>query len=263
MSEVAMVNPLDGLLASLAGNRFLPAPPRALCFCGDGDFRTIGAEFLGHFIRLGGLAPDERVLDIGCGIGRMAVPLTQYLDDTGLYEGVDIVADGIAWCVSRITPAYPNFRFAHLDYTHPLYNPDGAVSTTAAALPFADASFDFICLVSVLTHLDAAALTHYAAEVARLLAPGGRCFATAFLLNPPAREALRTGAGRLRFDGDDPAAELHADPEAPLAAVAFDEDFLLEKFLRVGLRRRRPPVYGHWSGRLSDSFQDLCVFERE
>ena len=253
---------LNGLLAALGSNRFLPAPPPALCFCGDGDFRAIGTEFLGHFVRLADLAAGERVLDIGCGIGRMAVPLTQYLNDDARYDGVDVVADGIAWCQSRITPVYPNFRFTHLDYAHPLYNPGGAASASAGKLPFADAAFDVICLVSVLTHLDAATLTHYAAETARLLAPGGRCFATAFLLNPPAREALCSGAGRLGFDGADPAPELHADPAAPLAAVAFDEDFLLEKFLRHGLHRRAGTLYGHWSGRASPSFQDLCVFER-
>ena len=128
-------------------------------------------------------------------------------------------------------------------------------------LPFPDASFDLICLVSVLTHVDLPVLTRYASEVARLLAPGGRCFATAFLVNPPAREALRRGDGRLRFDPDGAGPEFHADPDTPLAAIAFDEDHLLEKFLRFGRRRQRPPVYGCWSGRPSAVFQDICVFE--
>ena len=70
---------LPWLQAHLCRNRFLPAPPAELTFCGDGDYRAIGAEFLGHFVRLADLRPHERVLDIGCGIGRMAVPLTQFL----------------------------------------------------------------------------------------------------------------------------------------------------------------------------------------
>ena len=40
--------------------------------------------------------PGERVLDIGCGIGRMARPLTPYLTPPGAYDGFDINADGIA-----------------------------------------------------------------------------------------------------------------------------------------------------------------------
>ncbi len=250
---------LATLQASLAGNRFLPAPPAELVQCGDGDFRAVGAEFLGHFVRLAGLQPNERVLDLGCGVGRMAVPLTQYLSDAGSYTGADVSHDAIDWCRRCITPNYPNFRFEHLDIEHPLYNPLGAASAETFRLPFPDGAFDVICLVSVLTHLGTAALTNYASEISRLLAPGGRCFATAFLMNLPAREAPHDA--RLAFDFAAPGVEFYADPTAPLAAVAFDEDHLLEKFLRFGRQRRRPPVYGHWSGRPSPVFQDINVFE--
>jgi SAM-dependent methyltransferase len=252
---------LPWLEAQLRRNKFLPAPPKELTFCGDGDYRAIGAEFLSHFVRLAELRPDERVLDIGCGIGRMAVPLTQFLADDGHYTGVDIVKDGITWCDKAIASVYPNFRFQHLDLRHPLYNPAGAATAANIRFPFADHSFDFICLVSVLTHIDSATLLNYASEIARLLAPGGRCFATAFLVNPTAQAALRTGDGRLAFDPTADAPEIYADPDAPMAAVAFEENFLLEKFLRFGLKRLRPALYGCWSGRASSVFQDICIFE--
>ena len=207
------------------------------------------------------MQPNERVLDLGCGVGRMAIPLTQYLSATGSYVGADVTPTAIEWCRRSITPVYPNFRFEHLDIRHPLYNPDGGMQAEPIRLPFPDASFDVICLVSVLTHLGSAALTHYASEISRLLAPGGRCFATAFLVNQPAREAQHGGAAPLAFDLTVPGVEFYADPAVPLAAVAFDEDYLLEKFLRVGRERRRMPVYGHWSGRSSPVFQDINVFE--
>ena len=173
------------------------------------------------------------------------------------------MAPGIAWCADNITALYPRMRFHHLDLHHPLYNPHGALPTKGTPLPFADGSFDRVCLISVLTHLDLPEVLHYAGEVARLLAPGGCCLATAFQMNPPAREALAAGQGRLKFD---PAADgpvYQADPDAPLAAVAFDEDAFLEKFLRHGLRRRNPAQYGCWSGRDLPSFQDICIFEKE
>ena len=253
---------LHCLLDQIVSNRFLPVPPPDLAFCGDGDFRAIGAEFLGHFVNFGDLQPHERALDIGCGPGRMAVPLTQYLSQDGSYTGVDIVASGITWCEQNITSRYPNFRFKHLDLQHPIYNPQGQIPTAAIHLPFPDASFDFISVVSVFTHLSTPDVLAYANEIARLLAPGGRCFATAFLLNPPARQALRTGASRLSFDPAPEGPEIYADSSAPLAAVAFDEDHFLEKFLRVGLHRRREAAYGFWSGRASSVYQDVCVFER-
>ncbi len=247
----------------LAANRFMPVPPPELMFCGDGDFRAIGAEFLERLVRDAGLAPGHRVLDIGCGIGRLALPLTQYLDEGGSYDGVDPVAPGIAWCAETITALYPRMRFRHLDLHHPLYNPHGALPTVGTRLPFADASFDRVCLISVLTHLDLPEVLHYAAEVARLLAPGGCCLATAFQMNPPARKALAAGEGRLKFDAAADGPAYHAEPDAPLAAVAFDEDTFLERFLRHGLRRRNPAQYGSWSGRDMPSFQDICIFEKE
>lgn len=254
---------LDWLCAHLAGNRFLPVPPPELMTCGDGDYRAIGAEFLAHFVRHAGLAPTERVLDLGCGIGRMAVPLTQYLAETAQYEGLDVDAAAIAWCTRAITPGYPQFSFRHLDVAHPLYNPGGTLAAERVALPFAAASFDVVLLVSLLTHLDLPMLRRYAAEVARVLAPGGRCFATAFLLNGPARAGVATGAARPSFPDRPDETVLYADPEAPLAAVAYDEDTLLAAFLGAGLRRRRPAAYGAWSGRKSGvSFQDICIFER-
>lgn len=252
---------LSWLESSLRSNRFLPQPPAKLTFCGDGDYRAIGAEFLTHFIRLADLRPDERMLDIGCGIGRMAVPLTQYLSEAGHYTGVDLVPEGITWCQQSITPVYPNFTFQHLDIANSLYNPAGRLDAAHFKFPFPDQAFDFICLVSVVTHIDGDVLLNYAREVGRLLAPGGRCLLTAFLLNPPARAALRDGDRRLGFDPDADEPELHANPAAPMAAVAFDEDYLIEKFLRFGKVRRRPAVYGCWSGRLSTVFQDICIFE--
>lgn len=254
---------LDWLCEHLAANRFLPTPPVALITCGDGDFRAIGAEFLGHFVRRAGLSPTERVLDLGCGVGRMAVPLMQYLGESARYDGADVDAAAIDWCLRTISPVYPQFNFRHLDIAHPLYNPGGTQAAEALSLPYPAASFDVVLLVSVLTHLDLPAMRRCAAEIARVLAPDGRCFATAFLLNGPARAGIARGAARPVFPDQPGARVLFADPAAPLGAVAFDEDVLLAAFLAAGLRRRRPAVYGAWSGRASGvPFQDICVFER-
>jgi SAM-dependent methyltransferase len=255
---------IEWLTQALSSNRFLPEPPESLRFVGDGDFRLIGAEFVGHFLRYGGLKPWDRVLDLGCGIGRMAVPLTQYLDPKhGSYDGVDVVSAGIGWCAARITPVYPRFHFHHLDLANALYNPTGAVSVADAGLPFDDSSFDFITATSVITHLPPEDVVAYAREIARLLRPGGRCFLSLFLMNDAARRNLAAGAGRPDFAADGPGPVHYADADVPLAAVAYDEPALVKMFADAGLAPAAAPGYGHWSGRSDGvSFQDLCLFSR-
>jgi 2-polyprenyl-3-methyl-5-hydroxy-6-metoxy-1,4-benzoquinol methylase len=71
-------------------------PPRTMYhFVGDGDYKAVGMEFRNLFTQYGGLKPEHRVLDVGCGIGRMAVPLTEYLSGPGEYRGFDIVKKGV------------------------------------------------------------------------------------------------------------------------------------------------------------------------
>ena len=251
---------LDWLADQILRNRFIPKPPPEQVFVGDGDFLPIGVEFLKLFVRLGELLPSERVLDIGCGIGRMALPLTQYLE-AGRYDGVDIVEPGIAWCTQNIATRYENFRFHRLDLAHPIYNPTGKRATTELRLPFAEGSFDFVFMTSIVPHLHAEEVRAYAREVRRVMAPDARLFMTAFMLNRPAREGLVAGRGAFAFDGTASGPELYADHANPTAAVAYDEDFLLAMFLEHGLKRARAPIYGRWSGRATPgpSFQDINI----
>jgi SAM-dependent methyltransferase len=230
------------LVMRLAQDRSLPTPPAAMQFCGDGDFAAIGAEFLGHFISHGTLSPAERVLDIGCGVGRIAAPLTRFLHPPGAYDGIDIVRSAIGWCRRAMGVAYPHFCFHHIDLAHPLYNPKGALPMAGTKLPFADGTFDFICMVSLVTHLERAQVAHYAREAGRLLAPGGRCFVTAFLLNPPSRAALQEATGPLRFHTDLPGPIWRLNPDIPLAGVAYDEDMFLELFLGAGQHEAAVPL---------------------
>lgn len=245
---------LAWLMAHIQTNRFLPHPPPDSIFVGDGDYRAIGAEFLGHFVRIGRLQPHERVFDIGSGIGRMAVPLTQYLDpEGGSYDGVDPVMDGILWCAQTITPAYPRFRFQRLDIAHPLYNPQGSLPGNEVRFGFPNQSFDFITMTSVATHLPPDELVVYLNEAARLLAPGGRLFLTAFAL-----DGQSTGQERLKFRrwGEGPG--WYAIEEAPLAAAGIDAGFLLEHATQAGLAVERLDP-GHWRGHSAAHYQDLLV----
>lgn len=250
------------LAAWYARNRFMPIPGPNRGFVGDGDFRTIGAEFLTHFVCVGGLRPTASVLDLGCGIGRMALPLTQYLDPAfGRYLGIDVVADAIDWCARTISPVYPNFRFAHVNALNEVYNPQGRIRPESVRLPLEDGSIDFAILTSVFTHFHAPAVVAYCGELRRVLRPGGRAFITFFLMTPDARERVRGGQTSLPFGLERPGVEYHADPEHPLAAVAFDPEWVLEAAGQAGLRLALPIAFGCWSGGTGLTYQDVCIFE--
>ncbi|MBX9635275.1 MAG: class I SAM-dependent methyltransferase, partial [Magnetospirillum sp.] len=155
-----------------------------------------------------------------------------------------------------------NFRFHHLDYRNPVYNPGGNLPAERAALPFADGRFDFVLMTSVITHLDQATTEAYAAELGRVLRPGGRCFLSLFLMNDQARLGLTRESRRLAFDPQAAGPEYQADSANPGGAVAFDEHWLLALFARHGLHPCAPIAYGHWSGRNTGNYQDLLVLNR-
>jgi SAM-dependent methyltransferase len=147
-------------------------PPRRQIFIGEGDFRATGHEFRELFIDLGGLTAEDDVLDVGSGIGRIAVGLTGFLD--GRYEGFDVVRKGVTWSQQEITPRYPNFHFQRADIFNKRYNRGGHELARDYRFPYEDGSFDFIFLASVFTHLLPDDAEHYVEEIGRVMRPAER-----------------------------------------------------------------------------------------
>ena len=79
---------IDTYFAMVERNAFIPEPPKERIYIGGGSFRTIGCGIVKELIRNAGLSGQSAVLDIGSGIGRTALPLTQWLDADGRYLGV-------------------------------------------------------------------------------------------------------------------------------------------------------------------------------
>ena len=162
----------------LAGRGGGLVPPRRLQLSvGDGDFAATGDELLSYLVSLCGLRPEDRVLDVGCGAGRLARPLAGFLSLDGAYAGLDVDADAIAWCRRRYAH-FPHFAFVHADVRNPRYNPAGGGEAVAYAFPFDDGAFDVAVLMSVLDRLTDDEALHYLGQVRRVLAPGGRVLAS-------------------------------------------------------------------------------------
>jgi len=230
-----------------------------MIFVGDGDFTKTGKEFLRYFIDLAGLKPHERVLDVGCGIGRMAVPLVGYLDKRGTYEGFDIVRKGIDWCKRNITSRYPNFSFRLADIYNKNYNPEGNLKASEYKFPYPDESFDFTFLASVFTHMLPEDMGKYFSEISRTLKRGGRCLITFFLLNDESLRLIDNGESAYHFRHIFPGYRT-INTERPESAVAYDEGFISGLFAKNGLEIKYPVHYGSWCGRRDFlSCQDIIV----
>jgi SAM-dependent methyltransferase len=242
---------------ALRGRRDPRVPPRRLNFVGITDFVDTGDEFLGHFVTLGRLQPGERVLDVGCGIGRMARPLAGYLDEDGSYDGFDVNAEGIAWCKPRYRD-HPNFRFALSDIHNALYNPGGSVTASAYRFPYDDDAFDLVVATSLFTHLATDDALHYLDEVARVLAPGGRVLLTFFVLDETSRALIAQGRSTQPFVARDDHSAV-VDPHLPEEAIAYDGAWLRAALGARGLRDAEIHP-GAWSGRRpATSYQDIVI----
>ncbi len=227
---------------------------------GDGDFEATGDEFYRYFVELGGLRPEHRVLDLGCGMGRMARPIANYLT-TGSYEGLDIVPAGIRWCEESYSRTYPNFHFQLADVHNPLYNPSGRFQADEYRFPFADREFDFIFLTSVFTHILSRGMEHYLSEIFRTIRPEGKCLMTFFLLNEEANELMNKGLSSRDFSVVLDRCRIQ-HPLIPEDAVAYEEKYIRTLLAEIGFNLESVE-YGSWCGRENYlSYQDIIITQK-
>lgn len=125
-----------------------------------------------------GMTPEHRLLDIGCGTGRLARKAAPYLND-GNYTGVDISEGAIEYArnlsfIERWSAKLPNFVVSrNLDVTGP---------------------FDFIWAFSVFIHLPNWAVRDVISKAAMLLTDEGKFFFSYV----PEKVAARTGLKQFR-----------------------------------------------------------------
>lgn len=229
---------------------------------GEGTFHTIGNEFAGYLKNYCGLGPDSAVLDVGCGIGRIALPLARTIEKNGSYLGFDIMPEAISWCSRQITPLHPNFRFEVANIHNRMYNPRGLLSASEYKFPCDDASLDIVYATSVFTHMTTPSVVNYLDQIRRVLKVGGQCLLTFFILDEVSRAEMSKDASD--FDFRYPLEGCYVtDRDTPEFATAYDEADLRDMFAQAGLLIREPILFGGWSGRNSHlSRQDIVLASR-
>jgi len=235
----------------------IPLPLPGEIFTGGGDFLENGLLFKQHFQTLGHLKPHESVLDIGSGLGRMAIPLTDFLQAPAEYHGFDVVASAVEDCQQRIHSRFPHFHFRHVSLANDLYTLEGGSADTFT-FPYTDDRFDFAWATSVFTHMERAEVQNYLREARRVLKPGGRFLATFFLTDEEALTSAKGGAYEFHVQrGED----WYMSADVKGANVGFTPENVQQWAVEAGWSEAHIHV-GRWSGRsgATTDFQDIVVF---
>lgn len=226
------------------------------------SFEMSGAEFMVYLRLICKLQSPERVLDIGCGCGLMALFLLDYLDRQGSYIGVDIHKPSIEWCQRHIGRRHIQFTFRHIDVKNQTYNPGGQYAAEDYSFPFENHVFDVILLKSVFTHMRPPGVDNYFKEIARLLSNNGRCLVTFFLLNEKQENLAKKGVNKLHFKFGNEIWR-YAYKNSPETAIAYREDYIMDLLPKHGLVVVEPIFYGTWSGRKDGvSYQDMLLIQK-
>ncbi len=201
----------------------------------------------------GGMSSTSSVLEIGCGLGRIAFALRGVLSRDGSYAGFEIVPEKIGFLQQTFQRAYSNFEFTWADVHNTYYNPTGRTPASQYRFPYPDATFDVVYAASVFTHTLPEVARQYFRESARVMRPGGRCVFSFFLIDnyQPGR-TRPSGFAHSRFDIDHEHGGWGRDfaianPVNPEEMTGFSVA-LLERFSsEAGLRLARV-LPGLWSG---------------
>jgi len=198
------------------------------------------AEFVDAINRHCELRSVRRLLDWGCGSGRVTV---HFLLQRNMAEvfGCDIDPDGIAWCSDHLRPG----NFSRIDPWPPT--------------PYNDATFDLVIAYSVFTHLARDIQKAWLAEMTRIIAPGGL-----FLASTHGDFAAAFAFPKPLGDSESPHGIFDGMPDSALKGIAPKDYYR-------GVFQTREYTLREWSKyfdileyveRGMGNFQDLVVMRR-
>ena len=145
----------------------------------DDEYIASALELVVELEKVTKIRRGLRILDFGCGQGRLANGLIINKTSNINYHGIDTHSNSIAWCKKHIKSKKNAFLFTHLPAKNARYNPN---ATALQTLPAKSNSIDCVFLNSVFSHMLPPDIEFYLNEFHRVLKPnGGGIYFTAFI----------------------------------------------------------------------------------
>lgn len=122
-------------------------------------FSLSGTVYAGRFIQASGLRPDERVMEVGSGLGKILTASQRRVRAEQPYVGIDLSYQMVRRARRGQESRRPSLHF---------------LVASALQMPFRRQSFDVVLLSHVAKYLTDPQLRQVLAQVKELLRPGGR-----------------------------------------------------------------------------------------
>jgi SAM-dependent methyltransferase len=201
----------------------IPSPDRRWCgpeFKDDSFYLNSTEAETNRLINHFSMHSSSRVLDVGCGQGRLPIGILRVVGDLH-YTGIDINQKSINWCKQYIGKSHPSFKFRHLDLYNERYNKDGIKIDSNFHFDIEDKSIDIIYLFSVFSHTTEDDMRVYLKAFSRILDDGGKIFFTTFVEEGVPNISINPENYRVKCSG-------------PLHVVRYDKNYLFSILDELG-----------------------------
>lgn len=214
----------------------------------------------------------NRILDVGCGQGILALASKSFIQDGGRYYGIDVRKKRVNFCKKH----YPEelYSFMHLDIQNKRYAPSQQKDEKKKWEVESD-SIDAVTALSVWTHLNEEDAIFYFCEIDRVLKPGGIAVITFFSLDSLYFQGLssrgfelgkyhRTAQNLWIFDQECKGSTEWFCPRG----VKQEEDAIgvtiagIEKMINKTNLKIKVAYRGNWKENPGIFFQDVFIFSK-
>ncbi|MDO9091528.1 MAG: class I SAM-dependent methyltransferase [Rubrivivax sp.] len=238
---------------------------------GGSDPEAVGDGCVGILRRYLTINASSRLLDFGCGIGRVLLSVLKHNPAVGHVTGFDIMPQVISFCEKHIADNFPQTSFELMQGSNDHYDlfiaaaSESKPKSHSTLLGQYGSSFTGAYAFSVFTHLERADFQALLKLLADLLEPGGELLFTAFLLTPYSRRAIEERTALFPFGEtalEDNGSIFIGNPSDRLAFIAFDLPLVEQMVFDAGLILSHVE-HGSWTGSgFAATLQDVIVCRR-